>query len=309
MTYGRLDVTRSRMWFAMEELQLQQPIATPDHLRVFTLALLRGLLSQSSLSSFPETFQLDGERLRSMRNDLHNIVYLDICCDVLTDLAGNRLSAASLSSARTSLRSALADIVGDVRKFADSIGNIAVEIVRLLLLHEHAGKLYDPDLVAHAEDRLRVDLQTSSRAFSTHASKLIETQSLKLYNWVKASLRLSIMQLHEAMMPPISPPPSFVGLINTHGSTGADKAIEDVFRRITHVATLHWHIWAPIVYLVPQEEVQSSAQSVSGDSDSGSDGAFALRQAGAPSPSPSPSPEAQGQVPESGPGEPELQHR
>jgi len=230
---------------------------TPDRLAIFVSALLRSLLSQSSISSFPETFQLDTERLRSIRHDLQHIIHLDTCCDVFDMLVGQSVSKQVRARASGALRSSLVDIVGASRRFADSAGNIAVEIVRLALQVEGSLNDTDADLVELAEQRLRVELPVSSLAFTSRAKLMFEEKLPSFFAMVKANVRLTAMALHEAMLPsltPIQQPWAALQTTNASLSKREARSIDDVLRRMTHVAVLHWHVWSPIVYNLPDEE-------------------------------------------------------
>ncbi|GAB7342098.1 hypothetical protein MBLNU457_g0374t1 [Dothideomycetes sp. NU457] len=252
LNYGRLDTVRARRWFDRESLQHSSSMSRPkDSLRIFTSALFRSLLAHSSMSSFPETFQLDAERLRTMRHDLQHLIGLDICCDVFDLLLSNPLSPEARESAHRSLKQSITDIVSEglgSRRFMDSHANIAVEIARVVCsMDDHTS--IDADLIELAEQRLRSDLPVSSLAFTARAKTLLANYADKFYAVVKDKSRLSPTALHEFMVPPPSAPAAIAGLLP---SEPKPKSLDDVFRRMTHVAVLHWHIWSPLAYCVEQ---------------------------------------------------------
>jgi len=253
LNYGRLDTVRSRRWFDREALHHPSSMSQPkDSLRIFTSALFRSLLAHSSMSSFPETFQLDGERLRTMRHDLQHLISLDICSDVFDLLLSNPLSPEARESAHGSLKQSITDIVSEglgSRRFMDSHANIAVEIVRVVCsIDNHAN--IDADLIELAEQRLRSDLPVSSLAFTSRAKSLLANHADKFHAMVKDKSRLSATALHEFMVPSSA---SAAGVIaNLLPTDPKAKSLDDVFRRMTHVAVLHWHIWSPLAYCVEQ---------------------------------------------------------
>lgn len=257
MTYGRLNISRSLRWFEQETVLLQHKCTSPD--QIFTTALLRLLLGDRPVNRFYETFQLDAERLKSLRTDLHNHIHLLICGDVFAaSLVPNQTSPQLLAQAQHQLRATLTDIVGESRRFEASLGNIAVEIVRLALQLSGEQDCYNADMVEHAERQLRVDLSVGSMAFRNHANRLVETLGPQLCDSVRQNLKLSVMALHETMMPPVATP--LFGLVGAGPVPVKEDQgpLDDVCRRITHLAVLHWHIWSPLVYCAELQQQQDA---------------------------------------------------
>lgn len=266
-SYGRLDIPRARRWFEREQMHHLPYDTSCDKLAVFSSALFRSLLSQSSLSAFPESFQLDSERLRSMRHDLHHLISLDICCDVFDMLLTQRLSDEARDAAKTTLKASLADIVGDSRRFVEHRGNIAVEIVRFMLHVEGQPNDFDADLVELAEQQLKTDLPASSLAFTSRAKAILEEQSPKLCDMIKAHLKLTTTVLHEIMVPALPTASTPFGLPKELPAKREIKSMDDILRRMTHVAVLHWHIWSPMVYNPPEEDILASSPATTATSE------------------------------------------
>lgn len=286
MSLGRFDVTRSRRWFEREQLHYQHPMGPGDKLRTFTTAVMRTLLAQPT--SFPDTFQLDTERLRSLRSDFHSIIYLDICCDVFQMLASRQVNNDTRQRAEASLRASLVDIVGESRRYIDNVGNIAAEIVRLVLHLEGSSNIYDASMLDFAERKLKDDLQQSSMAFSSRVRFLMEDQLPQLHAATVAGLKLSMMALHETMIPPLPLAAPF-GLPKEVKTGREQLGLDDIVRRLAHVAILHWHIWSDTVYLTVEETAQDGLQAplhLSPDDDH----ILVPGRDGIPTPSPSPNP-------------------
>lgn len=233
-----------------------------DTLQVFTSALLKTLLSASPVTAFPETFNLDHERLRSMRSDLHNIVHLRICSDIFIEILDRTMNDGARQLALAALRTSLADIVGESRRFTDNVGNIAVEIARLVLHVQGTTDAPDANLLDRAEHKLRADLPISSQAFKWHTQALVEEHFPRLHEAIKTHLKLTSTALHQIMIPQTNLPAPF-GLVGSVKIGGEQQAMDDVLKRMTHVAVLHWHVWSLIVYTRPEEgdnEVMSSEE-------------------------------------------------
>lgn len=268
LNQGRIDVTRARMWYRREETHLLDCDTCPNPLETFTSAFLRSLLSQTPLSAFPETFYLDTERLRGLRSDLHNFIYLDICCEVFDLLARDKINEQSRKAARASLRSAVVDIVGESRRHLENAANIAVEIVRVVLHLEGATVCYDADMTEFVEQRLRVDLQVSSMAFSTRVQETMDRYLPALYHAINTNGRLTMLALHDLILPPTQPTSLLAG--SSKRQTLEEQTMEEVLRRATHLAIIHWHVWSPMVYNIQDDETRSTSSRPS--SSHGSDG-------------------------------------
>lgn len=255
---GRLEVKRARMWYKREASHLLACDASTTPLEIFTSALLRSLLSQSPISSLPETFQLDMERLRALRNDLSNLIQLDICCDLFDDLlVRSNLSKQVMDNAKVAIRAAIIDIVGESRRFTDSAGNIAAEIVRTALVLEGAAVDYNSELADFVEKQLRSSLQTTSLAYATRVQNLNDETLPILFDAIKTNCRLSLLALHEAMLPTSRPTtPLTRGLSSQVSLRAEQEALQEIVRRATHLGVLHWHIWSPMVYNIRDEESQ-----------------------------------------------------
>jgi len=194
-----------------------------------------------------------------MRHDFHHLIYLDICCEVFDMLLTHKLSDEAREAAKTTLKASLVDIVGDSRRFVDNRGNIAVEIVRFVLHIEGQPNDTDPDLVELAEQRLKSDLPASSLAFTSRAQALHEQQTPKLYDMIKSNLKLTATALHEIMVPTVSTAVTPFGQPKEPLAGKREvKNMDDILRRLTHVAVLHWHIWSPMVYDPLEEDMLES---------------------------------------------------
>lgn len=271
---GRLEVKRSRMWFKREATHLLacDPAATP--LEIFSSAFLRSLLSQSPLPAFPETFYLDAERVRVLRNDLSSFVQLDICCEIFDLLVRNKVNAQVREAAKDAVRATIIDIVGESRHFAENASNIAVEIVRSSLVLEGAAVCFNSQQADWVEKRLLENLQTSSRAFASRLQTLMDTSLPVIFSAIQANIRLSMVALHEAMLP--IAPSATPALSVPQGAEPMPRTLLLLLQRATHLAVIHWHIWSPLVYNISDQESRpsSSHSGTSCDETSAADPAY-----------------------------------
>ncbi|KAL9097217.1 MAG: hypothetical protein Q9165_000644 [Trypethelium subeluteriae] len=92
--HGRIDVESAQGWLSKyshalrhESLRFICEDKLPNDLGAFVYAFLRSLLAPTPLTtSFPETFNLDLDRLASLRTDLVDQIHLNICLELHTDL-------------------------------------------------------------------------------------------------------------------------------------------------------------------------------------------------------------------------------
>lgn len=256
MHYGRLDSSKARRWFLREHNRHLTSNPQPDKIRVFVAALFKSLLSQSSLSSMPETFSLDSDRLRTMRADLHNLIYTNICLEVFDNDLCQSVGEETRNKAKNKFKATLPSLVGDSRRFVECASNIAVEIVRQSLEAEKSADKFDARRTELAEGRLECELVSTSIHFNRQAKQLYSTFAPRLEKMIRENLPLTPLTLHDKMF---APSPSRVTLGNPSAAEKVttaqqSKSIEAVLGRICHVAVLHWHIWSPLVYDVQEEE-------------------------------------------------------
>ena len=255
---GKLNPDVSRLWLEQEydtlSLMGEEPLTYLDAL---THAILRDLLFCSSTTSLTSTFYLDLDRLRGIRVDMHNVVCHKICGDVLVHLLAPGISRHETSKALTALRTSLTAIVGSQGLWVEQVGNIAVEIVRLVLTLEGRAHPYDADLIRLAENKLQEDLEPTSSAFCMHAQDMLDRLLPKTKECVNTHCRMPAIELQDALVPPLPAAPNHsFGMGAICEPIAAAKSSDpdiDLVRRFSHVIVLHWQVWADLVYLVEPE--------------------------------------------------------
>ncbi|CAD0108879.1 unnamed protein product [Aureobasidium uvarum] len=249
---NKFKVDGARKWFKEEQTILSGCNLAPTPLEIFASAVLRSLLSPSTIPHFPDTFHLDYERLRLLRSDLHNMIQMEMCCNAFDVLIKDKADEITRATGKKSLQANITDIIGDSRLYLENLENISAEIVRLVLQLEGASITFDSDMMSIVEHHLRAELPLASSAFSIQLQKILDTELPRLCNAVNSSSRLPLLALHDVMLPPIQ----------SAGKRAPTKAIaepllDEILKRITHLAVIHWHVWSPIVY-DPQVEADSS---------------------------------------------------
>lgn len=275
---GKINMPESRDW-------LQECLPDQDsHLDALTFGLIRDMLNNDSTTMCPQTFYLDTDRLRALRVELHSRVYHAVCRDVLREIAPRNMNVGELTKAGDMLQSSISAIVGVQGRFADRFDNIAVEIVRVLLVSQGRNPPFDVELLNVVEQKLGEYLRPGSESFARHAGVLTRNLVPKVQSRVADHVRLSALDLQEMLVPQIAPSNrnsmGFGAVMEPVPSvpvTQAD-ADEDIIRRFTHIIALHWQVWSELVYLVDDP----SKSDDDGASESGSESTMVTSAQGSP---------------------------
>ncbi|TKA83037.1 hypothetical protein B0A55_00859 [Friedmanniomyces simplex] len=266
----KIDARKCQRWLndeldhlATRAIELSKP--APTHLDALSSALVRDILFNEACPC-PPSFYVDYDRLRAVRSDIRSSVSHELCREVLAELAPPTVSKADLLKAQGALQCTISAIVGLSGRFTERVDNIAVEIVRFLLMLEGRYPPFDGTLLGIVEQKLEQTLQPVSQAFDKLARDTCDRLLPKLKSCVDEHVKLSALDLQDAMVPAAAmaslPPPPFFGF----GAVCVAPPVpvkrydpdEDVVRRLTHVLCLHWHVWAELVYLAPVEEEPAS---------------------------------------------------
>ncbi|EMC97485.1 hypothetical protein BAUCODRAFT_68916 [Baudoinia panamericana UAMH 10762] len=258
---GKVNVSRCQQWL-QNEIELLgsrgSEEAKPTPLTALTSALLADILFNEA-HSFPQTFYLDHERLRVIRTDVRSIICHALCREFLAELTPAWVSRTELLKAQALLQCAVSAVVGMSGRFAERVENIAVEIVRVLLVLQGRYPPFDSTLLTMVEQKLRQKFQPVSAAFDELAKSTRLRLLPKLIASIEMHLRMSALELQDALVASpvhhrLPPPPFGMGAVCAPATPAKQyDPDEDIVRRLTHVVCLHWHVWADIVYLAHHE--------------------------------------------------------
>ncbi|KAK5138332.1 hypothetical protein LTR08_003393 [Meristemomyces frigidus] len=259
---GKIHVHKSQLWLDQEIESLTTEQYIPTHLEALGSALLRDVLFNEN-NPCPSTFYLDGDRLRCLRLDMRSSICYEVCRDILADLTPVWVSKAELLKAQAALHVSVSAIVGMSGRFTERIENIAVDIVRIMLMLEGRYPPFDTSILGLVEQRLATALEPASAAFDKIARDTCDRLLPKLKTSVEEHMRLSALDLQDALVSPTPsylPPPAGIGaMLAPYGPPKPYDPDEDVIRRLTQVICLHWHVWADLVYLAPRKPMLDTA--------------------------------------------------
>lgn len=269
----RIDPEPSRLWY-LQTGDLDDASSTV-RLNIFIHALLNMVLYPFNNDTFPETFSLDSDRLRSLRSDISDLFCLDACEKVFVDLAlAAGLSRTHLHEARESLRSDLSSIItlspyGST--WDDNLENVTLEVVRHLFL---LARDDDRDLDTTREHQLRDTADEALRTifsdpkrsfFWARGEQVKEEVTPAILANVERFINVSPVDIFNAFISPCGDASlrqkQFLGKL-APDSLSVGNVLADVVRRVSHIAVLHWRIWAPIVYLYEPDPVAQAVDMV-----------------------------------------------
>lgn len=274
---GRITPGPARAWYLRQprdnfDDDFPYALAGEGELRPFITGFVR-LLLPNSRETIPDTFALDTRRLRLLRNDLQDVHFLRICSEVFDRLVKERSSVSLVSTqALVNLQNDLQDIFRawsspDCAHDTISMNNISLEIARHAARCLGQSQVPDSDLIECA-DSLLEQYRHSAFVIDQHAKiieeDLVETILETVTN--ERYLHLSPWDLFNALVPPTTAPNNVISIAPTYPQLTA--LMNDIIRRITHIAVLHWRTWAPIVYLNEGVDLEDTQRADDSDKDS-----------------------------------------
>jgi hypothetical protein len=228
----------------------------------------------------PETFYLDQERLRTLKAELHDMVYFDICYEIfgeLLNLIDHRVTVTHKD--REDLRNSIFAVLGEGTSFSNrqwktNRDYISVELVRHALHICGYPHTTDAYLQQEADELLHQKLLFHDpAAFLPHAARLETLILPEMLECANSHLHASSMDMFNSLVAPSNPPPppptsqSVLAArqlaLDDTVSPPSDR-ITDIAKRLAHIAVLHWRVWGPIVYVRPEEPALLSAAEVCG---------------------------------------------
>ncbi|KAI9761164.1 MAG: hypothetical protein M4579_001211 [Chaenotheca gracillima] len=241
--HGRIDVGPSRHWFT--ECQAHsRPEEKPTS--VFVRGVVDLVLSAND-DAFPATFQFDDERLKCLRWDLQNVIAVQICVDIF-ERASYELAVWPLPrEILESLRGRIKILLGRDGICLEKMSDAAIDIGSCL---EHVSggrfRLSEASLISitrHLQEDSSRDSQAWKRRENDLRQPLLSEVQRRMEEFSKLPiLAIADIALHNLELEKNQFGPSFAYITRT----------------LAHLSTIHWRVWAPILYLRP-DEVESES--------------------------------------------------
>jgi hypothetical protein len=233
-------------------------------------ALVHGILGhctqKEEISELPDTLDYDRLRMRQLQEDVHDIIYLHLCVQAFNNFIRKRLGNKMVPpKTYVTLQWRITTIIekdnseSRIESWQAQIEDVSMEITRAAYVEcglEHCP-IPDDDFEGTTRDLERSFTENFGLlAIELHA-KLEQTTFVHVATFQDRSpLQISEAQKHWQQ--------------SRHERKLWRADVEDVARRVAHVAVLHWKVWAGLVYLEGEED-RVEGQSISQDSN-GSNG-------------------------------------
>lgn len=188
---------------------------------------------------------LDTDRLQHLRSDLRDLVNLNACVKLFNVLLWRNghvqlATSAMLETLRSTCLSILDEFDGEAR-WADNVGSIALEVAR------QAHHACDGSHISNQQalsDRDLAQAYLTEVVANGHGSWSSCRQEVENELW-------PVLESHIEAYGKMSPF-EMLNHVESSAPKFTDRRTCDpdyVTRRIAHLGTLHWRIWAPLLYL------------------------------------------------------------
>jgi len=271
MSRGHVNVKTALTW--LNHTTDRDPQRT-GNLNIFLDAFVSSMFPFSSAHKpFPPTFKLDHSRLYALCTDVCNVICTSVCTVGLGGLMGNFCrSKKEIASAVAALPALLQTIVGvraNETQWTTQAGNIAVELVRIAVKDDilpSPDKHYTKSaLCDKMENWVRDNTASHAKLFLKKSELLQETVLACVKAIVWAHINMTPSAIFDSLV--AAPARAAATTVDTsyyasstpaeqsavHQSTG-NLRVDDLIRRASHMAVLHYRVWAPLLYAKHPDE-------------------------------------------------------
>jgi hypothetical protein len=269
---GEKKTKTAALWF--EKLQKQADLvrlgAMDDgNQDLSNLALVCHGVSESLLSfraiQLPATFDDERGRLRMLRSDLQDLIYLDICCYILSVLLnGERQTPQTYHVLKTRLWYILEEdeedeTVDGENRWIRNMEPIALEIARAKsMIAPETGPLC-PSAIDTVEIHVQRHFTQFTQVFKVFSTNLFRNLQQETLTVAKRYLQMTPLEISESQRGPASE--------QREPGTPPYADVQSIAKRLAHVGVLHWWIWGPLVYQRDSTEDWDKALSPEGSQD------------------------------------------
>jgi hypothetical protein len=269
-----VNIQTAQKWYrsATEEFApvCTQREASRLHLEIFVRGVTATLFGKDGRSDFPETLYLDAERLQTIKAEIENCIFFEVCLDMFTMLLKQfDYQGSNLLSARQQLVSSLTAIMGEMslgcgplRWMANSEA-LSLEILRQASTLAGQSTIYDYENLSSANSHLR---HLFFSFFTTQARNFEAAILPKVLATMDRHSNSSPMELFNNLVPSTTLPSAQATTIDTfpfHQILHPDaRKLSDIANRISHIIILHWRIWGSIAYVQDDASGSSAAPTI-----------------------------------------------
>lgn len=272
---ARVNVESAHQWYESASARFRQLCMPPQRdimrlkLEIFVRAVVSTLFTSDAQRNFPETFYLDQDRLRSLKSEIDELVYFEICLEMFGRLLKELGYSGMIPLAsRQRLHASLSAIVGErvahgPSQWIVNSEHISLELIRQALALSGQPPSYDLDTLVASNRHLRT---LFLNRFHNHALTLESYILPQVLSCVNRNLHSPPMDLFNNLVGPSPPPPPQT---SSHPPVPNRFSPKDTLpshpehslnlsNRITHIILLHWRIWGPIAYVLEDPTTTTS---------------------------------------------------
>lgn len=242
---GQFEVTSSRQWF--KTLRKHEDVNLA-FFASFTTGLV-GLCCQPN-QHFPNTFNYDKDRLQILRNDIFDVVQLEICLETFKSLFQRLSKRQPFLKERRELYRRLVHIITSEDGVVEGVDQhrtaVATELAR-------AAAGIEPDKMSkHMTDLAKLDADSAKIMLRDNLGRLHD----HFLNRIMQQLQIRTLSVANDF----SKLPDTLAISNSQRAWSIQRCeqgvasmpdLEDISRRLAHIAVIHWQVWSDLVYLEP----------------------------------------------------------
>ena len=236
------DVNPARSWFAKQRQERRMTSG------IHTLAASITELIISDSDHLPPTLTLDYLRIRSLQLQLDRLMYQAACRWTFEETSESLGLRSIPRSSYDNLHSRIAVLTsdGDSRAHPSrKTENITLEIVREAYRVSNIDRIPTPEDLESAESNLLYATDTSTNVSKQLRSYLAEDLHQLVEEEVQAAKNLTPVQMSTRFV--------LDNLAHTRRVTEQSDMLRFA-QQIAHISVLHWRVWAPILYDLPEED-------------------------------------------------------
>jgi T-complex protein 11 len=245
---GKLDPSSSQRWFA----ECYEHCLSKGSLQSEYSPLIYGLveLATGVEAEIPEVLRYDTNRITQLREEISDLIHLDICCGYLAWGIGQQLSPPGDKMFKTRLLD-LTDGESDKATGSNAIWDahldaISTEVTRVTAsAHQSSGEFVSAAVFAHDREELEHRFHAEPEARIKELALNLQQQVLthaQSFNKLSA-LHISEQQQYHQQWRQRS----------AQGRQLPD--LDDMARRLAHIAVIHWRVWRGLIYWPETERI------------------------------------------------------
>lgn len=250
---GDFSIGPAQVWYAYarEDQYIGRDSDGDGQIAMFFRSFCKLLLSFTAPESFPSTFKIDVDRLWHLRSDVRDTINSKVCNKLFSILLSRNGYAGPptselLDRVRISCFSIIEESEGEAR-WADHFKSVALEITRLA--HNICGI---KDLSADLDYAEQFLAEVIGSGLGCWSQMLESTENDIWPSLIESANAFQHMS-----------PLDILNQVETHSRAAASTLPHEPIRlakRIAHIGSLHWKVWAPLLYLRHEAAKPASPQ-------------------------------------------------